>query len=87
MQSRFVVSIEDHLTDLKDAIGCAHAFHIGVNEAKGMVLISCSHILRDSVDISLNVTVFFSIVDKSHIIYLHEVHSQDISVTKKFKGI
>lgn len=52
-----------------------------------MVLISCSHILGDSVDVSLNVTVFFSIVDKSHIIYLHEVHSQDVSVTKKFKGI
>lgn len=48
MQSSFVVSVEDHLTDLKEAIGCAHAFHIGVNEAKGMVLISHSHILRDS---------------------------------------
>lgn len=87
MQSRFVVSIEDYLADLKDAIGCAHAFRIGVNEAKVMVLISCSHILGDSVDISLNVTVSFSIVDKSHITYLHEVHSQDVRVTKKFKGI
>lgn len=38
----------------------------------------------DYIDVSLNFTGFFPIVDKSHI--MHEVHSQDFSFTRRFHG-
>lgn len=87
LQSSFVVSIEDHLQPLKMAIDCAHAFHIRINEAKChgsdiCVLIDPYGLYRCFSEFDC----FFPIVDKSHIIYLHEVHSQDVSLTRRFHG-
>lgn len=67
------------------AIECAHAFHPRITDLTCHSSdVPCSDISlgADYMDVSLNfiVCLFFSIVDKSPIIYLHEVHSQDVTL-------